>query len=841
MTTQNKSLRSPFAPTEGGILISSTLHDDEWSAYGDRLLKSSRAASSHDAPDSFTVDLSRCVWADPCPLMSVLLYGNHIARKQATNVTIKVCLAKEVTPTNQFPVFFFKQGFASAIRAAGMTVADNNDNIILPSDDQEYLARDDVLAYPDPPVIRAAILNFNPSPVPSNLVPDFVNTLLDQAREAYDHIAHRSVYTGLFYRTQVVLEETIQNVVDHAYRKSSNTPSLMVFARYRKGFKQLDSTNIATWRASITREQNRCPFLKADYLEDKEGCIEIFVVDHGIGIAGSFEKSARTLDGRQALRTILQRIFTVGKSTKKGKRADAGGLTVIHNQMVPNRDYLRGYDSGTWFGVPGGLNRPNRKIDDHPVDTGETMPVGLAWTLRLGLRGDIAPSLPWPHPIGDCKKSLLSEFERFYQCSGDELTCDVIDSRINIPRLDLFQPTDHKDVVIWLPQPDLGKDDVRTFFDRICARLTSSLRWTIIIADLRTHEGTVFFDALNGTSKPSDAHIDRVCLITERVQLHLLSRRADSKERFEVLDHEEAALVETGVLSPSCNLKDILANLRFHDSKCIWDEINRTPHTYIPEWIKWGVDQENKNKYIFGYLDLEIARHSRVISQLARIGIERVVGLTQGTSDVLLEPVDAFVSDLCDNFNSLGDRYKHADAARAHIGSIFVTGRTIDTMQCGQAKDVFHLLRHPYVMGPQDEEATATVFVWKHEASLPPKPEKDSDIRFERVGTSHAISIKGSKHYTIPKKKNDGTYFAHRSPKELYEDIQRVRASTVRVGHWVYRNNHDILGLNMRLFVRDGFDRRNDFGLVLDPQPARRCRSPFARVFSRPSREGESA
>ncbi|MCF1457971.1 MAG: hypothetical protein LPH21_10595 [Shewanella sp.] len=813
MSRHKSKFSPPFFPTSGedGVKIVSSFRDVAWAAYGERLevlINNYKLKLQRSRP--FILDFSQCTWADPVPLLSVLLFGGQLT-KESYQVKFVITPSSELTEADKFPVFFMKHGFFEATKSVGIEVCDTEGNRIEREEKLEYLTKEAVLTYRHPVIIPAKIsvlYKFNWS---ESFASNYINKIVECTRSAYEPLVHRSVITGLLYRTQVVIEETIQNVFDHAYPDSSSVV-YAIFARYREGRKNLESGNVEDWNSRIREEQDSCPYLDRAYLESKEGCIEVFVVDLGQGIARSFGEDANSMETRRQYRELLKKVFTVGESSKQHKRADAGGLTVIHNQMIPSRDYLRVYDSGVWIGIPGGLNRPNRNIESTPLDTGAVLKKGVAWTIRLGLRGDANPGLDWPLPSEKELGNVIEVF-RLNNTLEDKFQPEIIDSRFkdfNYQTLKISNT--QSSMLIWLPQPHLGKDDVRAFYKSVSDKLDRTKKWTLVIADIRTHEGTVFFDALHGRAEFYDQHVSNIYLVTERLQYRrLILTSMEGQLRYSATDSADIDL--HGAIEVAGFFPELVKVLRRHDSQIVWKEALSKQETYIHETISWGVSDEGKDIEISGYLNVGLLYRSRTVKNAAMIALERVVGAMRAVGDevgkpVVLNSADVLVANYCENFNSIGDRYTYNKKRVVLLGSVLVTGKTIQSLDKVGAPNSIHLFHHGHVSNAIEDFQPVTAFEWH--APILANNQMDTKRMYERVGSSHSISRKGSNHYIIPKKKNNGEYFAERSPSQFYADIQRVAASAIRVGHWVYRDNHDILGINMRLFIRDAFDRKND-------------------------------
>ncbi len=102
----------------------------------------------------------------------------------------------------------------------------------------------------------------------------------------------------LRYRLGLVLEETLTNILMHAYPESENGRWAGVYARYRAGDLGIPQIDRERWRARLLAEKNHCPRFYEQFLEGRIGCIEVFVLDAGIGMVESLRRSEIEPDGK---------------------------------------------------------------------------------------------------------------------------------------------------------------------------------------------------------------------------------------------------------------------------------------------------------------------------------------------------------------------------------------------------------------------------------------------------------------------------------------------------------------------------------------------------------------
>ena len=713
----------------------------------------------------------------------------------------------QLNSTDKFTSFFFRHGFAEEIMQNNLVIQTTKIKYISEINLSTYSRIENILSYKHDPVIPFKILNLdelrNGEKSKSGIMEIIFNTMQNRIVD----LAHRTVLTGLTYRMQMVLDETIQNVIDHAYTNSDYLPVMGLYCRYREGKTRLDKDRLVYFNEEVKREQKRSPFLTADYLSNKEGCMEVFVTDHGVGIYKNFinfDIPEKIRKSKQPIKELLKTIFSEGLSSREetSSKGDAGGLTVIQNQMVANRDYIRLLESKNWYGIPGEIKRLSRNIQSGGDSKKATFDKGLHLTIRLGLRGDVDPALKWSKPESHICDLLLQDIS-CYKNGIENFNYTVIGSKFEI-----YQPEQKfnlgKSCVLWLPDPDNLKDDIRKFINTIVNAQNCD---SIIIADIRTYEAKTFVDALSGAKFNSETcALKSIIFLTERIQCFGLENKNGKLD----ISTEYLKIFLEGDVNQEPSLRNVFSFLRYHDSRAFWNKIESLKHGYIDQWVNWGVGTNQVDQYLYGYLDMELALREKSILELAQVGLERVCGIRKPGESVELHAIDSLSESVCENFNSIGDRYQTMKEHTLELGSIYVSGRT-QKITKKEMRDSIYLLRHPYFK-PEHEHRDSknvpilSIFNWK---KLPPKYDPEIEkIEYYRVGDTHSVSPRGSKHYFIPKLVN-GSYTSYRTPKEQYDDIQYISANSIRLGHWGYRGKHDVFGINLRLHLKYAFDTKS--------------------------------
>lgn len=129
-----------------------------------------------------------------------------------------------------------------------------------------------------------------------------------------------------------------------------------------------------------------------------------------------------------------------------------------------------------------------------------------------------------------------------------------------------------------------------------------------------------------------------------------------------------------------------------------------------------------------------------------------------------------------------------------YIGSVEVTGFTSDMAVSGRTSTEYvpiNFFRHI-----DSDVNSAHLFLWPQQAWFERhfKPEK---FYYKRINKSAVIAKGGQSCFQLPRFDKNRQAFYGRTPKDTYDDWQDTNPCIIKIGHWMYESNHDLLTVNL--------------------------------------------
>lgn len=190
---------------------------------------------------------------------------------------------------------------------------------------------------------------------------DYISDHMEEIRKKTELVIGKELsrydFDLLFNKMSLFLQETVENVFEHAYANNEEKKYCAIIAKKaksnyvdeKKKYRNYGSTdNCLSGKVSNNEYLNiirkKTPYANKSLIE-KSAFIEIFVIDIGRGIIASFDETDHRKD-----RNILDRIFTHGaRSNKAGKTSKAGGLYMLNNLLAKDNDDLAIKSDYNWF------------------------------------------------------------------------------------------------------------------------------------------------------------------------------------------------------------------------------------------------------------------------------------------------------------------------------------------------------------------------------------------------------------------------------------------------------------------------------------------------------------
>lgn len=762
------------------------------------------------------VDFTKCCWIDPLPLMSLLL---EIANARSQGITVEIRLPEsdngprpnEVGPYQESPNrllwFLNEEGFLDCLNE----LADDG-LIYLPKvDRKEYQSLRVTPTYEDARCIPVTLFDVPFDSVEGTFAQESVETLLRGVDTKLAAKVAPQTRERLIYKLRVVLQEALHNAQEHAYEAGASPRLLAIYVRYRIGGIGLDSGGKDVFDKYSQEERSQCPGVDSEWLAARRGCLEVFVVDRGIGMVRSFELGNKVLTDTYKFNQVMKETFLDGRSSKRERHTAYGGLHLLHNLLSDAGDFIRGLEDGTWFASAAPIIRSGKQT--HVLTANQARLRGLAMHFRLGWKAETdygdkwatfsqgQGSEVWPElMLGE--DECASSFAWF-----DKQT--VIDERFGDENITQNQ----SDWILWLVRQHRMKSDILTYLERTVAPIAPE-KATLIIADIPSYEAETYAAAL-AEFKTNRANLwpqkfARIILCTNRWRFAAVDYETkDHRHGFSRLREDFA---EWKVTPPNIDPKPknfrlaIVRWLKWQDSNLLWTEISKRGSMFIPENVMWGTGADGRDRIISGYLDFPRTARNSLCADIYRASLARVLGVLP-PNQVRMYPLDLLTMTVLRDIHTT-EIYEPAvtqPPTQLAVGSILVSGATLDASVTPGLDLHFFAHRSSPLRGEK-----STLLFW-----LPTAEVKVGAPRLARIGKTATIAQDGWKSFEVPRFDADKKLVGGRDPRKTYDDWQSSNPVIVKAGHWSYQGHHDFLTVNIAGAVEAAFLEKNDLARFL--------------------------
>ena len=800
------------------IKLPKFFRDDGWAnSIGLVQYEISRYSSRHlMIPRKILFNFNSCRWIDPFPLMSVLL---EIANALHIGMTVKVKLPEYDSGSNPFEqgpyqkspnrllLFLAQEGFINCLD-------DLKCNI-------EFLNRPDGWievfrslpvrpSYEDARCIPMKIFD-----VPTEEINDFAKTSVEGLLVGIESILDSKIpphsQEQLIYKLRVALQEVLHNAQEHAYEEDASSRLLSVYVRFRNGGIALDSASRQVYQQCVREENTHCPKLRREWLNVRPGCLEVFVLDRGIGMVRSFEKVGIELPGKYKFSEVMKKTFLDGRSTRPKRQTRYGGLHLLHNLLTETGDYLRGLEDNIWFGCGVPIHRSTEGV--HQLAKAEYKLIGLAIHLRMGWKEETDHGDEWG------KFAHAGESEIWHELALSEHDCApsfewfesqyIFDDRFG----ELKKYGSQSDWILWLVRPHQMKRDILIFIERNIAPIVSK-NTVLIIADITSYEAQTYaaalgeFKTLCSINWPTK--FSRIIFSTNRWRFAAVDyKKHGDSHGFSALHNNLKTLRITPLPikpEPKSFRLGIVRWLKWHDSRRLWDEVEKNRQMFVSEQISWGKDEIGDTRHISGYLDFHRTTHNSLCSAIYKISLTRLLGILP-PEKIELHPLDRLTKTILREVHSSEMYRTSADLQETQLalGSVLVSGSTLQASSSFPL-DLHFLIHHSSPLRGKKP----SLLYW-----LPKDQVGSGPSRFSRIGRTAAIAPEGWKSFEVPRFDSDGECVGARSPQETYQDWQSLSPVIVKAGHWSYEGHHDFLTINIAKAVEASFLAKNELAHFL--------------------------
>ncbi|WP_299979702.1 hypothetical protein [Desulfobacula sp.] len=803
-----KSIISPFDITvEEGLLkivIFEDLRDCPWAAYFGEIQQALRHKLLRTKPiDKCLFDFSNCNWADPLPLLYFILVATEFTDNGGK---LNLILPEVNEKSARFLKYLGKEGFLDLFNDISESISDNL-GLITKDKIEGYKDLSAQLAYVDSTLIPAQLFKVTS-----------YRTITDWAEKNHDLLVSLLIskvpgwtIDDILYRLKTFLFESSFNIFDHAYPNGGNRYAA-IYVRYRKGLIGINQEERKALQPALKNESDNdiCPCLPLYFFKSREGCLEATVADIGVGMSNTLSSIIKTKKGKTPKRLFphaCELVFIDGMHKKSSEYLTrCGGLHLLGRLLSENNDFIRGRDEDSWYGDVLPLHR--KSTFAHHLASGKDhcgMSVeGLSWTTRLSWLAptDTGDSGFWKKWKGECSKNpVFQELQSNEIDIGQFRGISFRDERFEkyLGWLGNVEIKGNEKQHIYLVKPGRSKIDILDSLENISSKFTPNLKLNLVIGDIPSHEAVTYAAALNKLKvdhrQKWPAIFSKITLITQQLSVFGLTYKKSSNG-FEYREEFTDSLYSTGSskdFDPSANIRHYIRWLRHHDSDIFWRHIiekHPDDHTYIGGKIRWSIERKEIN----GYLDFVQTLTDTLLRHLYKITLERLPCLKHDAKCKLVA-MDNHVRDLVNHYNStILPRLSGKNEFTIYIGSVEVTGFTRDMAVFGQASTEYvpiHFFRHI-----DSDFNTAHLLLWPQQDWFKKhfEPEKAD---YKRIDKSGVIAKGGLSCFQLPRFDKDKQSFYGRSPKDTYDDWQDPNPCIMKIGHWRYESNHDLLTVNL--------------------------------------------
>jgi hypothetical protein len=805
-------------------------------------------------------DLSKCEWIDPLPLMSILL---EIAYAQSSGTHVNVHLPRYGNGYEQYHRvlrFLDQEGFLTCLKELSkqsngpepygkieIKITDRNGELVaFEKDDIKNLSGKP--AYEDATCIPIKFFNAKKIELEKfsygakvhlddgAFLDDVVEALLNGVGIGLDSKIPFQEKEWFIYKLYLLLQETLRNIKEHAYPEKEEKQFFTIYTRYRIGgaypMDKIRRKNYDDWR-----EKERRSGAKNDsWLDERPGCLEVFVLDRGMGMVKSFnDPKINSFD------KVMYATFFGGRSRKKDRKTPRGGLWLLHRLLRDTADYIGGFEDHIWFGRLAPIDRQtasdSKKYHDK-IEAPKANMTGLAMHFWLSWKTVTGDEDNWGKfkegkEVLERLKIGTDDRENIFEWSGKQT---VIDERFNhdadAPYI-LNNSTPHingEEVnwILWLVRPNRIKSDVVARLEEYMKKHAKE-NSILVIADIPYYEGRTYESALEdynlrykdvegslleGAQWPEK--IQKIILCTNRWRFITSSywkegiKHGFRMEKKDELEERDKSFTEDEKLK-------ILRWLKYHDSSRLWESIKKDG-SFVAEKILWGYDEEEepgqkKYKYINGYLDFARSLRNPLCADIYRNTLTRIFGIV---NPVGIEPLGLLaMTDFMDiQVNGVYDE-KAEKGEKLVIGSVFVSGETWSAEVLNSL--VVYFFVHGNTEGYENrEKSPSALLFWLAPPVIAANDGKtDQDEQLMRIGKTEAIARGGWKSFEVPRFDKDKKCVGEMTPTMTYADWQGYYPNIVKIGHWAYQGQHDFLTLHIMNAVKAAFIRKNPLAQFL--------------------------
>lgn len=776
---------------------------------------------------SIKVDFSQCYWADPMPLLSVLL--ELVRLKEDYSKQVKIFLPR-LGANNENNINFYKGQFLKFLASQGfMKIIIDNFSV---SDFKETLTCNKIeryanynykLFYNGAEVVQAKIYDVTDS----GLKPSIISKIEEELLFRFKNTVSLQTYNILIEQIYNILNELIENVEKHAY-KLNERKRFGLYIRKRYGAVKnygRESKTLNSYSDILKKEKKNCPALDNQVLIDGEAVLEIFFVDIGMGLKGSLKEYYTKQLNKQYTYPVRELFCKVLKDGVRRETLNSltpfGGLHFISRILQDSNGYIWCNEGKEWIGTASvGLLKGN--VNDIKVALTESKDqlqnTGLLWCFRIPY-SDISKSrnsiaqlwkgIPSTHPVFKAYQELdrdlyvsrvICKDDRYNNCilmNGSSMNWE---NKFDEREKEYISSYSGKiDTYVWFPKPYYSKNMIiailRKYIEKVIKKtISESPKVNIIIGEIDSNELTSFYYALNNMwiNVLRCEQIVSIILITKRwevvslenIEQHLRNNSGMSLSFWSYNSNNSAKVHE--------NIKEYAKMLRKYDSYLFWNFIkaHQQEKIYINADIVW-----NNEMTVNGYLDFERIYLYEDIYLLLRNALLRTSGFVNN-AEIVYKNIDQASARICQeaNITILYSDYKTVHMI--NVGGACATGYTRESYYKENKADINVIFfAHPSFEKKIND--TAFLLIWP-ELNFFTSFIRENETYY-RLGKTNLITKNCNEMLidTISVYKN-----SVRNKKETYLDFQKKYPKFIKYGHYKTDKHHYLIGFDLLTYIK---------------------------------------
>jgi hypothetical protein len=456
-------------------------------------------------PECLQFSFIECEWIDPLPLMSIVL---EVAHARSLGIEVKILLPDENSTKNagRLLKFIAEEGFLECLDVLRKKYGKIE---ILDKKGEKWIENtygQTAAAYKDAHCLPMTFFDFSQYVE----VPEKIGEVLPQVDIKLADKVSPYEREWLIYKLRLLLQETLCNINEHAYEGNGENPETkpaIIYVRYRiGGAGMMNAPERKEFDDHINQEFSHCPKLSKDWLNDHQGCLEVFVLDRGQGML----KSLGETDPKVNFGTIMKEAFLKGKSRKKTRATSITGLRLLHDLLGDSADFIRGHEENLWFGCHAPIERKSEGVSE--TDSAiEKTGTGLVLHFRLGWKTATCDHEKWgkfEETGNEIGSNGIDDFWEELSRSTEECKASiewfkkqaVLDERFT-PECFIFSSssleTSPTKWLLWLVPPNRMKNDIQSKLREYVKKYTQKGEKTIlVIADIPYYEARTYEAAL---------------------------------------------------------------------------------------------------------------------------------------------------------------------------------------------------------------------------------------------------------------------------------------------------------------------------------------------------------